>query len=185
VTQNYPLDVGPILQNKLAPALSGPSKELLEKECARFAEDEAELSQPVERRPVRYFSGLLFVHRIFEYGLLPRLYCYFRLNVFPLLATSLSSWREMTTVMQVMHVSRIPAFTCRIVSVFTTIGTGIVRFGIDALERGRNQPFYTVCAADGSSRCTYSSFLVNLFAASLNLHRCGRRQYHPRRATHL
>lgn len=66
VSQNYPLDVGPILQRKLAPALSGYSKELLEKECVKFVEDEAEPLQPVERRPVRYFSGLLFVHRIFE-----------------------------------------------------------------------------------------------------------------------
>lgn len=66
VSQNYPLDVGPILQRTLAPALSGHSKELLETECNKLIEDEAELPQPAERRPVRYFSGLLFVHRIFE-----------------------------------------------------------------------------------------------------------------------
>jgi hypothetical protein len=66
VSQNYPLDVGPILQRKLAPALSGHSKELLERECSKLVEDEADVPQPVERRPVRYFSGLLFVHRIFE-----------------------------------------------------------------------------------------------------------------------
>jgi len=85
---------------------------LLEKECARFAEDEAEPSQPVERRPVRYFSGLLFVHRIFDY-----------------VAVILKGDDH-------CHASN----------------AWIVRFGIDALERGRNQPFYTVCAADGSSR---------------------------------
>ena len=184
VTQNYPLDVGPILQNKLAPALLGPSKELLEKECARFAEDEAEPSQPIERRPVRYFSGLLFVHRIFEYALLPRLYCYFRLNIFPLLATLLSFWREMTTVMQVMHVSRIPAFTYRITSVLTAFVQGLsasVLMLLSVVETSHSILF--VLLTGHHDVCTLHP--RSIFAAHLNLHRCGRRQYHPRRPTHF
>lgn len=66
VSQNYPLDVGPILQRRLAPALSGHAKELLENECAKLIEEEAEPPHEVERNSVRYFSGLVFVHRIFE-----------------------------------------------------------------------------------------------------------------------
>lgn len=66
VAQNYPLDIGPLLQQTLAPALSGHSREMLEKECAKLVMDEAEVPVPAERRPVRFFSGLVFVHRIFE-----------------------------------------------------------------------------------------------------------------------
>jgi len=114
VTQKYPLDIGPILQRKLAPALSGHARELLEEECAKFVRDEreAEPPQPIERRPVRYFAGLVFVHRIFDY-----------------IAVILEGDDH-------CHASN----------------AWILRFGIDTLERGRNQPFYTVCTADGSSR---------------------------------
>jgi hypothetical protein len=56
----------------------------------------------------------------------------------------------MIIVMQVIPVSTIVIMCPGRFPMYTL---GILRFRIDALERGRNQPFYTVLAEDGSSRC--------------------------------
>jgi len=112
VDQHYPMDLTPILQRLIAPALGGTARNLLEKYCAGMLEDEESSALVSDRRSVRYFTGLVFVHRIFDY-----------------LAVVLDGDDH-------CHASN----------------SWILRFGIDALERGRNQPFYTVLAEDGSSR---------------------------------
>lgn len=66
VTQRYPLDVGPILEDVLLPVLSGQAREMMRKRCLSIVEDERDYAAEVERNPVKYFSGLVFVHRIFE-----------------------------------------------------------------------------------------------------------------------
>ncbi|KAF8310618.1 Transglutaminase-like superfamily-domain-containing protein [Cantharellus anzutake] len=112
VGQRYPLDVRPILQSVLAPVLAPPLRLLLENVCTKLVEDDEEYHVPTARKPVRYFSGLVYVHRIFDY-----------------IAVILEGDDH-------CHAST----------------SWIVRYGVDSLERGRHQPFYTSAAADGSSR---------------------------------
>jgi F-box protein 21 len=66
VAQHYPLDVGPVLQKTLAPALRGVVRESIEKKCLEIIDEQNKYDQPVDRAEVRYFSGLVFVHRTFE-----------------------------------------------------------------------------------------------------------------------
>ncbi len=67
VSQHYPMDVKPILLSVVAPVLPSQSRSLLESMCAKLVEEDEEYHVPVTRKPVRYFSGLVYVHRIFEY----------------------------------------------------------------------------------------------------------------------
>ncbi|KAF8310979.1 hypothetical protein DL93DRAFT_2169364 [Clavulina sp. PMI_390] len=112
VGQNYQLDIGPVLLRRLAPALVGEPRQLMMNECKKLIDEDAQKPRKAQRGAVRYFSGLVFVHRIFDY-----------------VAVILDGDDH-------CHATN----------------TWIIRFGIDALERGRHQPFYTVCAADGSAR---------------------------------
>ena len=66
VSQNYPLDVGPILEDVLLPVLSGQAREMMRSRCLSIVDEEKKYAAEVERNEVRYFSGLVFVHRIFE-----------------------------------------------------------------------------------------------------------------------
>jgi F-box protein 21 len=76
VSQHYPMDLTPILQRLIAPALGGTARHLLEKYCAGMLEDEESSAVVSDRRSVRYFTGLVFVHRIFEFSALSfPLYC--------------------------------------------------------------------------------------------------------------
>ena len=70
IRHRYPMDVGPIVQTLITPALFGAAQGIIQQSCDTMIEEDRDYAVPQIRNNVRYFVGMVFVHRIFEYVVL-------------------------------------------------------------------------------------------------------------------